>query len=61
MNEQKTYVFDLNGEFLRARQTKAKAVASSKEPFCFFFSQKEVKDGVHTRFFKKMKKFQKKF
>lgn len=57
MSNQKTYVFNSNGEFLRARPTKLEAVMSTKESNCFFFPQADVKKGKHTKFFKKLKKY----
>lgn len=52
----KTYVFDKDGKFLRARPSRLEAIASTKEVGCFLFSQADVKAGKHKRFFKKIKK-----
>lgn len=55
--KEKTYVFDSDGNFLRARPTRAKAIAGTIEPNCFFFSKEDVKKGRHTRLFNKIKKY----
>jgi hypothetical protein len=57
MKNQKTYVFNSKGDFLRARPTKMEAILSTKEKGCFFFSQDDVKKGRHTKSFKKLKKY----
>lgn len=57
--KEKTYVFDADGNFLRARPTKAKAIMGTPEPNCLFFSKEDVKKGRHTRLFNKIKKHRK--
>ena len=54
--KEKTYVFDGDGEFLRTRPTKAKAIMSTPEIGCFFFSKEDVQKGRHKRLFNKIKK-----
>ena len=56
IDKEKTYVFDFSGKVLRARKTRAKAISSTLEPNCYFFSKREIKKGTHTRLFKRINK-----
>jgi hypothetical protein len=57
INKQKTYVFDSEGNFLRARPTRIKAILGTNESNCFFFSKEDIKKGRHTKLFNKIKKY----
>lgn len=60
MKHTKTFAFDTQGEFLLARPNKDWAVRSTRRigATAFFFTEQEVKDKKHLKFFKKLKKHQ---
>ncbi len=60
MKQTKTFAFDPQGEFLLARPNKDWAIRSTRRigATAFFFTEQEVKDEKHLKFFKTLKKRQ---
>ncbi len=58
MKTQKTFAFDLQGQFLLARISKDWAIRSVNRLGlkALYFTEDEVKKGKHTKLFKELKK-----